>query len=147
MVDETTELMDERIAQHIVDLHRNPKVGPGGRRAGPRAGAPPWACARGASRAGGLRLRQPRRCSRRAPHPRLTHPLSCPAPQAVTHAVPFATEAMQRYIKYARAIKPELTQQVWGRGRGRRQRLARQRQGAGAAAACLLWTPGAVGCA
>ncbi len=27
MVDETTELMDERIAQHIVDLHRNPQVG------------------------------------------------------------------------------------------------------------------------
>jgi hypothetical protein len=26
MVDETTELMDERIAQHIVDLHRNPQV-------------------------------------------------------------------------------------------------------------------------
>ena len=26
MVDETTELMDERIAQHIVDLHRDPTV-------------------------------------------------------------------------------------------------------------------------
>ncbi len=27
----------------------------------------------------------------------------------MTHAVPFTTEAMQRYIKYARAIKPILT--------------------------------------
>jgi len=30
----------------------------------------------------------------------------------VTHAVPFTTEAMQRYIKYARAIKPIITEQV-----------------------------------
>ena len=54
MVDETTELMDERIAQHIVDLHRNPA--------------------------------------------------------AVAHAAPFGTEAMQRYIRYARAIKPVITE-------------------------------------
>ncbi|KIY91960.1 DNA replication licensing factor MCM6 [Monoraphidium neglectum] len=56
MVDETTELMDERIAQHIVALHRNPG--------------------------------------------------------SVTHAVPFSTESMQRYIKYARAIKPIITEQA-----------------------------------
>lgn len=56
MIDETTELMDERIAQHIVNLHRNPT--------------------------------------------------------SVTHAVPFTTEAMQRYIKYARAIKPIISEQV-----------------------------------
>jgi hypothetical protein len=76
-------------------------------RHGLRSGRPEAGSARPVARASALTL------ARRA-RPRL--PLRPPPPrrQAVTHAVPFTTEAMQRYIKYARAIKPELSAQVRG---------------------------------
>lgn len=69
MLDETNEETDERIATHIVQLHRNP--------------------------------------------------------DATVHSVPFTMEHIQRYIRYARAIKPFITPEV-GTLHGPHQQLQRQ---------------------